>query len=188
MLNNGFIVQGNDLLPYIDRHLIESQHYRGIYSGITWPLDAMNDVESKKFSDEIFECRMKAIDNLYTSVDFEWIKRYIKNCNNLNIPTRCIMIESFFDNPHFESNISLPKTELLGYEFVATDMQASCSYEDLCDELFSPMTGLLNSNWVFHSLQDIQRYVEFRKSLQHNGFELEDYYFPRIVRLSEVYL
>ena len=30
--------------------------------------------------------------------------------------------------------INPKKTAFLGYEFVATDMQSSSSYEDLCDE------------------------------------------------------
>ncbi len=42
--------------------------------------------------------------------------------------------------------INPKKTAFLGYEFVATDMQSSSSYEDLCDELFSPLLGLLDGN------------------------------------------
>ena len=39
---------------------------------------------------------------LFTLTDPELIDRYIKHCHNLNINIRCLMVESFFDNPHFE--------------------------------------------------------------------------------------
>lgn len=188
MFHNGIIVQSNDILPYIDQQLIKAQNYRGIYSGITWPLDTMDDIDSINISNELFSCCMQSIDRLFTLTDLELIERYIKHCHNLNINIRCLMVESFFDNPHFEFIINSRKTELLGYEFVATNMQISGSYEDLCDELFSPMLGLLNSNWIFNSPQDVQQYVDFRESLKHQGYELESYYFPRIVRLSEIHL
>lgn len=188
MFCNGIIIQSNNVLPYIDQQLIKTQNYRGIYSGITWPLDTMDDIDSVNISKELFHCCIQSMYRLYTLTDPELIDRYIKHCHNLNINIRCLMVESFFDNPHFDFIINPEKTAFLGYEFVATDMQSSSSYEDLCDELFSPLLGLLNGNWIFDSPQGVQQYVDFRETLERQGYEFESYYYPRIVRLSEIHL
>ena len=188
MFTNGIIVQKNDILPYIDQQSVKEHNYRGIYKGITWPLDAMDDVESVNLSAELFKSWMQTTNNLYTSTSMEVIERYVQHCRHLNINTRCILVESLSDNPHFEHSINTLKTEFLGYEFVASDMQISCSYEDMLDELFQPMLRVLNGNWIFNTLPDIQQHIEFRISLMCEGHEIEEYYSPRIVRLSEFHL
>ena len=188
MFFNGIIVQGSVMLSYIDQKLVKEQNYRGIYSGTTWPLEAMDDIESVNITNKLSKHWLQSAYNLYTCTDLELVKQYLNLCCNLNISTRCIIVESFYDLPHCEHNVNTLKTEFLGYEFVASDMQISCSYEDMCEDLFMTMHETLNSNWIFNTIYDIQCYVNFRESLLRKGYELEQYYFPRIVRLSEVYL
>ncbi len=48
MFSNGIILQSCDVLPYMDQRLIKAQNYRGIYSGITWPLDTNGGFKIEK--------------------------------------------------------------------------------------------------------------------------------------------
>ena len=98
------------------------------------------------------------------------------------------MIESFFDQPSFEYKIDDSIVEFLGFEFVGADMQSSCSYADLCyDALFNSLLPLLNNNYLFNTIYDIQQYIGMRESFKKQGHELESYFYPRIVRLSEIH-
>ena len=73
-------------------------------------------------------------------------------------------------------------------------MQTSCMYEDFTDQtpmvrkaLSTAVQGL-NEYGLFSCINRIEQYLAIRTALIKEGYDMESYYHPQIVRVSEVHL
>lgn len=110
----------------------------------------------------------------------------------MKLPIRCLLVESPSKFP--VASMSLPHKNILGYEYVDTDMQTSCMYEDFTDQtpmvrkaLSTAVQGL-NEYGLFSCINRIEQYLAIRTALIKEGYDMESYYHPQIVRIREVHL
>ena len=143
-----------------------------------------NEISQKWLSDDIF--------SLYTVNDQDLLYRYAEHCSKLKLPIRCLLVESPSKFP--VASMSLPHKNILGYEYVDTDMQTSCMYEDFTDQtpmvrkaLSTAVQGL-NEYGLFSCINRIEQYLAIRTALIKEGYDMESYYHPQIVRIREVHL
>ena len=187
--NNGYVVQQIKYPLYIDAVHIKSTHYKGIDSCISWPLENNTDEISVKLTQEVTTRWLNSSRyGLWTITDMKLLKQYITHCYKLDIPIRILAIES--TNRHTISG-STSGDEIrvfLGYEYIDTNMQTSCSYEDMYGEekLFCDVISKLNNNYLFGCVNDVEQYLRIRETLSENNYGFEEYYFPSISKLSEV--
>ena len=188
--NNGIVIQG---LTQSSECYSESlgKDYIGLERYLTDPLEQQSDIKSMQLTNEITECRLKEWGGrMFTITDQELLHRYISHCKNQDIPIRCIQIES--EEPYPFSDIIPSKKNFLGYEYVDTDMQTSCSYEDLCMDpqyighAFDSIIPTLNEYGLFDTLSKIQKYIDIRVKLIKQGYDMEEYYHPKIVKLYDI--
>ena len=165
--------------------------YLGIGRYITWPLDTLTDTVSVSLTTEALERWFGYQDNrLYVVPDLEYLKRYAYHCRELNISIFCMQVES--SNSIITTAVSLPVVRCLGYEYVDVDMSTSCMREDLVmtdsyiQNAFSPIKKSLNKYGLFDSTYSIQQYEKCRNQLINEGYDMEEYFCPTVVRLSEV--
>ena len=143
-----------------------------------------NEISQKWLSDDIF--------SLYTVNDQDLLYRYAEHCSKLKLPIRCLLVESPSKFP--VASMSLPHKYILGYEYVDTDMQTSCMYEDFTDQTpmvrkaLSTAVQELNEYGLFSCINRIEQYLAIRTALIKEGYDMESYYHPQIVRVSEVHL
>lgn len=102
----------------------------------------------------------------------------------------CLNIES--TNSIITSEINLPATETLGFDYGDVDMNTSCLFEDLgmndpyVKEKFSILLGTLNQYRLFNSMDDISKYLSLRNELIAKGYDMEQYYSPAIMKISRM--
>ena len=143
-----------------------------------------------QLTNEITEYRLKEWGGMFTITNQELLHRYISHCDKQDLPIRCIQIESEEQYPF--SDIIPSQKSFLGYEYVDTDMQTSCSYEDLCMDpqyighAFDSIIPTLNKYGLFDTLSKIQKYIDIRVKLIKQGYDMEEYYNPKIVKLYDI--
>ena len=187
--NNGIVIQGLTQSPECyDASL--GHDYIGLERFLTDPLEQESDIKSMQLTNEITEYRLKKWGSAFTITNQELLFRYISHCNEQNLPIRCIQIESEAQYPF--SDIIPSQKKFLGYEYVDTDMQTSCSYEDLCMDppyighAFDSIIHSLNEYGLFNTLTDIQKYIDIRLKLVKQGYDMEEYFNPQIVKLYDI--
>lgn len=165
--------------------------YFGIGRYTTWPLDTLTDTVSVRLTTEAIERWFGYQDNRLEVVpDLEYLQRYANHCRELNISIFCIQVESL--NSIITTAHSLPVIRCLGYEYVDADMSTSCMYEDFAmtdsyvQNIFRPIKQYLNQYGLFDSMDYVQKYEICRKQLIKEGYDMEEYFSPTVVRLSEV--
>lgn len=184
---NGFIIKSyEEQSSYRD-----DDTYLGIGKYITWPLDTFTDTVSVSLTKEAIERWFGYQDNrLYVVPDLEYLQRYAYHCRELNISIFCMQVESC--NSIITTAFSLPVTRCLGYEYVDVDMSTSCMREDLfadntyIQSIFAPIKQSLNMYGLIDSIDIMQQYKLRRKQLINEGYDIEEYFCPTVVRLSEV--
>lgn len=192
--NNGIIIQGvNHTLDMYSPNPIFPFGYDGMERYTTWPLEWEEDSISMTLSNEITQKWLSGdIFGLFTVYDQDLLCRYAEHCSKLKVPIRCLLIESPSKFP--AASISLPCKNILGYEYVDTDMQTSCMYEDFADETprvreaLSTVVQELNEYGLFNCINSIERYLAIRTTLIQEGYDMEDYYHPQIIRINEVHM
>ena len=192
--SNGIIIQGVNNIPdnYSSDDIFPFGYY-GIERYVTWPLEYEEDSTSMMLSNEISQKWLSDdIFSLYTVNDQDLLYRYAENCSKLKLPIRCLLVESPSKFP--VASMSLPHKNILGYEYVDTDMQTSCMYEDFTDQtpmvrkaLSTAVQGL-NEYGLFSCINRIEQYLAIRTALIKEGYDMESYYHPQIVRIREVHL
>ena len=165
--------------------------YLGIGRYITWPLDTYTDTVSVSLTTEAIERWFGYQDNrLYVVPDLEYLQRYVYHCRELNVPIFCMQVES--SNSIITTAFSLPVVRCLGYEYVDVDMSTSCMREDLSTDdtylqsIFAPIKQSLNMYGLIDSIDIMHQYELRRKQLINEGYDMEEYFCPTVVRLSEV--
>lgn len=180
---NGFVIKAHEDSLNLD------PSYKGIASGLSYPLDLMNDELSVALTREA-EARWFFYQDvkMWAVPDYDYILRYRKHCIDLGFSVYCLQIESKNQSP--VSNIRFSDVEFLGYEYVDTDMSTSVFYEDITatdDEIqraFSSIKNDLNSNMLLNSYDKAAEYVAIRNNLINSGIDMEEYYSPSIIKLS----
>lgn len=186
-LKNGFIIKSYDK----NRRDIGKKYY-GIANGMTWPLDIYEDKISRSLSNEALERWFGYQDNrLWVIPDEEYLERYIKHCYDLNMSISCLQIES--KNSIITTKMDMPIRRCLGYEYVDIDMNTSCLYDDLFTTDFPTNKQIdlirerLNAYGLLDTITEMYEYLKIRKELLSVYCEVEEYYAPTIIRLSEVW-
>ena len=184
---NGFLIKSyEEQSPYET-----DKTYLGIGRYVTWPLDTFTDDVSVNLTTEAIERWLGYQDNrLYVVPDLDYLQRYTYHCQELNISTFCMQVES--SNSIITTEVCLPVVRYLGYEYVDVDMSTSCMHEDLTtndnyiQSVFAPIKQSLNMYGLIDSIDKMQQYKQFRKKLIREGYDMEEYFCPTVVKLSEV--
>lgn len=191
LYRNGFIIKS-----YEERPRENDESYFGIGRYMTWPLDVMQDSVSRNLVEEALERWFCGWDRLMAVPELDYIKRYIAHCNELNIPTFCLQIES--PSLIITTTEEVMVDEVLGFDYADIDMATSCLYDDLLtpdpyiQQAFRVIKERLNSNGLIKSTQDMQTYFDVRNKLIAQGYSdmdvTQEYYAPTIVRVSRITL
>ncbi len=185
--NNGFIIKS-----YEEQFFSESfKNYIGIGRYTTWPLDSLNDSISQNLTNEAYDKWFGYQDNrLWTVPDLDYLKRYMRHCKNLGISVFCLQIES--DNDTMVSSVKLPIVRVLGFDYSDCDMVTSCMYDDftmsndIVKSRLKKISEKLNEFGLFNSKQDVIEYIQERNFLIELGIDMEEYFSPTIIKISEV--
>lgn len=124
--------------------------------------------------------------------DIDYLERYERHCRSMDISTYCLQGES--PSPIPLSPVELPIVRTLGYDYADSDMSTSCLYEDLtmdvgvAKDIFRPILRKLNQYGLLTSEKDVQEYLLRRKMLIDMGYDMEEYFSPFVVKLTEVSL
>lgn len=187
LCKNGFIIKSFAEQEYRE----ELKKYSGVGRYTTWPLDDLSDHTSVDLTNEALERWFGYQDNrLWVVPDFDYLQRYKQHCENLHISTFCLQVESA--NPIVTTSVKLPIKTVLGFDCADTDMSTSCLYDDLTmDEdyvkaSFKTISSKLNQYGLADSIEEMQHYLSVRNKLVRAGYDMEEYYCPTIVKLSDV--
>lgn len=186
---NGFIVKSYQEQPFAN---IKSK-YMGIGRYQTWPLEYRDDPISVQLSEEANERWFGYGDGrLYAVPNLDYLYRYIKHCNALKILTFCMQIES--NRSIVTTAADVPIDQYLGYDYADVDLSTSCLFEDLnmtlpyCQDQFKLIKQQLNKYELVDSLEVMQEYLRIRNQLIYEGYDMEEYFSPTIVKLSIISL
>lgn len=95
-------------------------------------------------------------------------------------------------NSVITTNSKLPVLKYLGYDYAGLNLYTSCIYEDLaiknCYNQFYPIKQKFNQYGLIDSLDVMQQYLSIRNQLINKGYDMEELYFPTVVKLSIVSL
>lgn len=187
-INNGFIVKSYEERPYTET----DKRYFGIGRYVTWPLDRLNDAESKRLSAEAME-RWFGYEGcvMHASPDVDYISRYTAHCKRVGLPVFCLRIESAC--PNWEAKSDLLTERVLGYDYGSCNLAESCLHDDLGSvdpsirDEFTRIRTHLNPFGLADSPDLISEYLSIRNCLPDSDYTLdEEYYYPTTVRLSKV--
>ena len=183
LYNNGYVVKG----IYKDKFSSTAPEYRGIECYPSWPLSEYSDDRSKKLQDEIWNRWFAYQDILELVPTRDFLSRYIKHCEQLNIPTTILQIET--PNNYQLAVDQLNEVELLGYDCIAG---VNLSYLNLEPGYFEKYFGAiyynLNDNKLCKTLNDVYVFWDRYYQLLMAGENLEIGPSPIPARLSIVKL
>ena len=184
---NGFIIKSDTGFDYPNK----LKNYSGIAKGLTWPLEELTDESSIDLTNEAEKKWFNYQDKrMFVVPELEYLKRYEQHCKKLKISTICLQIES--PSAIITTQIKPMVEKALGFDYVDSDMNTSCLYEDLTMEVeavrvsFKDVVCNLNENGLIDSIEDMYKYLYIRNELVKKGYDMEEYYCPRIVKLSRV--
>ena len=183
--NNGYVIKNySDQMDYKYR-------YAGIAKGVSWPLSNMNDDLSISLTEEANERWFGYQDDrLWTIPDHDFLKRYLLHCRELNISTSVLKIET--DNSIIVSKNLFEQESFLGYDYSDVDMETSCFYDDITmdnkfvENSFSVIKNKLNNYGLLETASDISLYLNISEKLIIDGYDMEQYYHPTVVKLTKV--
>ena len=189
MLKNGFIIKSNE--NQLNRSTMDP--YFVIGRNITWPLDGLSDDVSIELTAEAERRWFGYSDSRpWVIPDVDYLQRYKRHCQFMNISTYCLQVES--SSSIILSSAELPIIRILGYDYADVDMSTSCLYEDLTmnvcvvKDIFRPVLRKLNQYRLLNSEDDVQEYLSGRRALINMGYDMEEYFSPLAVKLTEVLL
>lgn len=152
---NGFLVQHFYDSPYGMERIINTCGYNGLSARNSNPLSVLSDRESNKLSREA-EWRMTS-DQKYMSLEFisepSILFRYIKACQNYDIPIRILFVESDYCEEEW-TGIDIPK-RFLGYEYNTIPMDNQIITDFSWHPLLLPFWERVNSWGLFPSMFDV---------------------------------
>ena len=190
LFNNGFLVKAAYSSPNAMYPPLKSS-YRGIGKFTSWPLEWKNDIVSKSLDKEAWD-KWFGYQNVFEVVpDKQYLQRYIEHCNELEIKTMLLMIETPLDM--YQDVDSLEVIECLGFDIMDcvgfSYLVMDIDYYDPECAVFS-VAKKLNSNGLYASLDDAYEHINVRDSLLMSGVNLEhsDDWGPFPARLSIVKL
>lgn len=194
-MNNEFIINGFVVKSYDENPIYRCiNNYNGIGKYIAWPLNFQKDSTSIQLTIEADERWFGYQDvKMWVVPDVDYLKRYTDHCKELDIDIHILQIESFENN--VISNFKPEILEVLGFEYIDTDMDTSCIYSDVFDyEHYSETAkkqlnnffGKLNKNGLANTFNDINTYIDIRKHLMKTGFESEEFFNPFVAKLSRI--
>lgn len=167
-----------------------SQSYVGIGRYLTWPLEMQKDTESIALTEEAYDRWFCYFDKrLWVIPDIAFILRYAEHCKELGMKTFYLQIDTL--SPATTTDTFREGIEI-GYDYADADMITSCLNDDMImtdsyvRQQFQPIAQKLNPYGLFDSLEDIQKYLSIRDLLIKQGYDMEEYYNPTIVRLSKI--
>ena len=186
---NGFVVKSlEEQENYQNR-----KNYFGIGRYVSWPLEDCTDSISiqltKIANEQWFGYQDK---RSFVIPEFEFLKEYKKHCERLGISTICLQVESM---EHTITSAEKPSVEeILGFDYADSDMVTSCFCDDM--EMCLPevkkhlavIERKRNKFGLLNSLEDMYQYLTIREMLVAVGYDMEEYYNPKIVRLSRIIL
>lgn len=179
---------------YQNGFILQKQHkdaYRGV-EGDNWYLDYLEiGIDFYDYYDNKFIS--PEIDDRYIEVctDLDFLERYIKTSEFLDIPYRLLFCETDKKLPILSQDISFSK-KFLGYDYAypsATDYY-SCVYEDIITRRIPQFWDIkLNENGLFSTIGELLEFAAHRDKLIDESkeyiYELGDY---AIYRLFEATL
>lgn len=119
---------------------------------------------------------------------FDFLKKYLKKCNEKKIPTRILYVESERNTPI--ADFKVPIRKFLGYDYGSSQAFYSLLYEEVLDGDIDAELRIfksrLNENGMFNSPNDLLEYVQIRNDLIHDGFNLETHADCCMMRVSVV--
>ena len=110
-------------------------------------------------------------------MDGNFIKNYVRICNEQKIETLIMMVETEIP---IVSNIDCQLISTLGYDCIGND------YYSMLFDLFENqyLFGGMNKNFLFDSLTDAKEFLSVRDKLISDGIDFEREFEPIPARLS----
>lgn len=183
LYNNGYVIKGLFKNKYTS--LLDS--YRGIENFVSWPLDDFNDSLSNQLKAEAWDKWFAFQGVLEVVPEKDYLSRYINHCNELNINTMILQLET--PNNNQTANDNLKTIEVLGFDCITG---VNLSYLNLepryFEEHISEMYLKLNANRLFNTIDETYMFLDTYNRLLNEGENLETGYNPIPVRLSVVEL
>lgn len=193
MYINGCVVK--ETAPKSENYYTQShKNYFGISSYISWPLlytdqflyldnqvDDMSIIAEKGyFFDKKYKIKNHAR-SLRIVSDGNFIKNYVRICNEQKIETLIMMVETEIP---IVSNIACRLISTLGYDCIGNDYYSMLFDLFENQNLFEGMYNKLNKNFLFDSLTDAKEFLSVRDKLISDGIDFEREFEPIPARLS----
>lgn len=178
MIKNGYLIIQDHADLFDNGHVFKGATERSV-----WPLHDFNNSNAIKLTKEADE-KWFSFKNCYLEIipDVNYIKRYIVECDNLNIKV------SVFNVKIIDSNTD-EVDECFGYDCLG-NIYYSYLYEDniIGNIKYQGITKeiMLNDNGLFANYNDALKYKKIREQLIQNGINLEDYWTPLIVKFEKI--
>lgn len=144
-----------------------------------WPLEGIeDDSTAQSLTEEADEKWFTKYDMLEIIPDLEYIKKYKKCCDKLNIDTKVLLIETPYQFPIINENIEIE--EILGYDCIGT-----VGYSYLHQE-FNERNIILNKNGLIDKYEDVLKFIEHRKKDIESGLNIENFWEEIPIKISIV--
>ena len=144
-----------------------------------WPLEGIeDDSTAQSLTEEADEKWFTKYDMLEIIPDLEYIKKYKKCCDKLNIDTKVLLIETPYQFPIINENIEIE--EILGYDCIGT-----VGYSYLHQES-NERNILLNKNGLIDKYEDVLKFIEHRKKDIESGLNIENFWEEIPIKISIV--
>ncbi|NJO18673.1 MAG: hypothetical protein HC877_23985 [Thioploca sp.] len=177
---NGYLVQGSLYSWIIEQNSI----YRGVGCGQPWPLDDPdlldNDPKATlltKVTEEYFPCFVDGKLGIHVIPDIQFVNEYVAYCNTKGISTRVLLCASELEFPLLQ-DLNNPTTEvsLLGFDYTHNSFEFSILADDLSEPEIPELSrfrNCINKYGLFDNPDECATYIEYRRQLIKQGFDLE---------------
>lgn len=151
-----------------------------------WPLQKFsNDPIAKELTDEADNKWFTKYDMQEIVPDLKYIKKYKEYCDNLNLNTKVLLIESPNKYPNIEEDIEIE--EVMGYDCMGT-IYYSYLYTDFknYEQELKKDNIILNKNGLFNRFEDVLNFIKLRKLDFNSGLNIENFWEETPVKISIV--
>jgi len=146
-----------------------------------WPLqDILNDTKAQSLTKEAEQKWFTKYDMLEIIPDLEYIKKYKEYCDQININTKILLIETPMQFPITDKTIKIE--EILGYDCIGT-INYSYLYIDFKN---NEKYIKLNKNKLFDKYEDALKFIELRKNEIKTGKNIENYWKIIPIKISSI--